>query len=382
MKPRLLIFADYYLPGFRAGGPIASISRIVASRRHDYDISIITRDRDLGDTKAYDSIQPSEWNSREGISVFYALEEQITTDRILSEIRNVDPAIIYLNSYFSKFSRLVLRLRRYGKLPGIRILVAPRGEFSPGALSLKSAKKKSYLAFANYTGLHWGVSWHASAEMEKRDIVQVIGESADVVVEAPHVEIATAADLANVVKHPGYADFAWLSRISPKKNLLGAIELLGHCNGNVALHIYGPIEDEAYWGKCRAAIEKLPGNVRVRHHGAIAPTDVAKTLSAHHFFLFPTFGENFGHVIAEALSAGCPVLLSDQTPWGDVTSNQAGWSIRLESPDWISKIQNCIDMHDPDYQAMRAAARNYLAAINANRSENSSADIFNRLLAA
>ena len=46
-------------------------------------------------------------------------------------------------------------------------------------------------------------------------------------------------------------------------------------------------------------------------------------------FFFPTRGENFGHIIVESLAAGCPVLLSDRTPWTDFDKKGAGWIVPL-----------------------------------------------------
>ncbi len=63
-------------------------------------------------------------------------------------------------------------------------------------------------------------------------------------------------------------------------------------------------------------------------------------LSGHDLFFLPTLGENFGHVIYEALSAGLPVLLSDQTPWGQVNAQGAGWCFPLDS---VQKLSDQID---------------------------------------
>jgi glycosyltransferase involved in cell wall biosynthesis len=47
--------------------------------------------------------------------------------------------------------------------------------------------------------------------------------------------------------------------------------------------------------------------------------------------VLPTYNENFGYVILEALLAGCPVILSDQPPWRDLEARQVGWTIPLAS---------------------------------------------------
>ncbi len=57
-KKRLLVFISFYLPGFKAGGPIKTIQNMVTQLDGDLDFCIVTRDRDLGDTEAYSSIKP------------------------------------------------------------------------------------------------------------------------------------------------------------------------------------------------------------------------------------------------------------------------------------------------------------------------------------
>src|SRR5208283_1031370 len=116
-------------------------------------------------------------------------------------------------------------------------------------------------------------------------------------------------------KAPGSLRLISLSRVSPKKNLLGALGMLRGVTGEVEFDIYGPAEDPDYWTKCAAAIHALPRNIRVRMHPAVNHFEVARLFSQYHLFYCPTLGENYGHVISEALAAGCPALISDRTPW-------------------------------------------------------------------
>ncbi len=56
-------------------------------------------------------------------------------------------------------------------------------------------------------------------------------------------------------------------------------------------------------------------------------------------------GENFGHVIIEALAAGKPVLISDQTPWRGLENHKAGWDIPLNDKEkFISILEMLVDM--------------------------------------
>jgi len=73
-------------------------------------------------------------------------------------------------------------------------------------------------------------------------------------------------------------------------------------------------------------------------------------MGQHDLFFFPTLGENYGHVIMEALMAGCPVLLSDRTPWRNLTAAGVGWDLPLEQPERFSAVlEECIAMDGPTF---------------------------------
>jgi glycosyltransferase involved in cell wall biosynthesis len=70
----------------------------------------------------------------------------------------------------------------------------------------------------------------------------------------------------------------------------------------------------------------------VNYQGELPHHELEQQLLAHHAFVLPTKGENFGHAIFEALAAGRPALISDQTPWRNLAMHQAGWDLPLSQP--------------------------------------------------
>ena len=70
----------------------------------------------------------------------------------------------------------------------------------------------------------------------------------------------------------------------------------------------------------------------------LKPNEVVGTFSKYDLFLFPSGGENYGHVIAESLSSGTPVLISKNTPWLDLESQNLGWDIDLKDMDSFVEI--------------------------------------------
>ena len=114
---------------------------------------------------------------------------------------------------------------------------------------------------------------------------------------------------------PGPLRLVFLSRISRKKNLDFLLRVLARVSSNVELAIFGSQEDAIYWNQCESLINQLPVNIQVYFGGQLPQEMVRDTFAMYDLFVFPTRGENFGHVIFESLSVATPVLVSDQTPW-------------------------------------------------------------------
>jgi glycosyltransferase involved in cell wall biosynthesis len=120
------------------------------------------------------------------------------------------------------------------------------------------------------------------------------------------------------------------------------------------------MEDKDYWSECQKVIETLPCNIRVQYHGTISHEQVYKAFSENNLFFFPTLGENYGHVILESLAAGCPVLISDQTPWRDLEKQHVGWDFPLDKPELFQNVlQKCVNMSNEDYLTLSSNTREY-----------------------
>ncbi len=145
-----------------------------------------------------------------------------------------------------------------------------------------------------------------------------------------------------------------------KKNFKWLLENLGEISGKLEIDIYGPIEDDPYWEETEYAIKQLPENVSVEYKGFISHEEVLETIFNYHFFILPTLGENFGHVFVEAMAVGCPLIISDRTPWIDLESKKVGWDLPLESPDiWNDILNYCISLDNETYTNLSSNARRF-----------------------
>lgn len=329
-KPIVLVPAEVYLPGYLAGGPVRSIAAIVSELADDFHWKIITTNRDLRTPVPYPGVAADTWTRVGDADVWYASKGRDRAGDIVRLIRDTPHDLLYLNSFFSpRFSIAPALARKLGVVPRRPLLIAPRGEFSPGALGIKGAKKRAYLTLARALDVYRDCRWHASADADKRHIERVLPRAAGLVSVAAD-SAPTRPAVARVPRQPGEPlRVCFLSRISPMKNLDFALRALALTKQPLQFAIHGPKEDGAYWNRCAALVASLPPHVQVRDAGAVPSDDVPRTLASYDLFFLPTRGENFGHVIVEAWNAGLPVLTSDQTPWRDLEAKGMGWDLPL-----------------------------------------------------
>src|ERR1700742_1384694 len=103
-KKTILLFADWYEPGFKAGGPIRSCVNFVNNMQGEYNVYVFTTDRDLASDKPYEKIETDKWTSvSDSVSVYYCSPQNLSWKNIKDQIISLNPDFIYLNSMFSKY---------------------------------------------------------------------------------------------------------------------------------------------------------------------------------------------------------------------------------------------------------------------------------------
>lgn len=356
---RVLTLADWYLPGARGGGVPRSIANLAARLGGEAEFHVVTRDHDVGGTATYPGVRAGEWTGVGNARVLY-LPGGPSAEVLRRAMRETRAEVLYLNSVFSwAFSIRPLVFWRAGRIPRLPVVLAPRGELNDGAMRKGTAKKRAFLAAVRAAGLHRGVTWQASTELEAEEVRRWFGRGARIRIARDLPTLPAAdADAPRSAKEAGVLRAVFLSRISPKKNLLGALEILSGVTGRVVLDVFGPVEDAAYWAACERRAESLPPNVTMRYRGELAHDDVGAALREQDLFFLPTLGENYGHVVQEALLAGCPVLLSDTTPWRGLAERGVGWDLPLaDVAGFRAVIERCVAMGAEEHGAMSARAR-------------------------
>jgi glycosyltransferase involved in cell wall biosynthesis len=357
------MLADWYEPGFRAGGPIRSAVHFAQQLEGALDIRVLTTDRDWGDTQPYAGITRDQWLPRAGHHVFYASPGRLRWDRLAATIREQCPDYLYVNSLFSRPMAICpLLLHRMGALSA-PLLLAPRGMLGSAAMAVKPLRKRAFIAALKALGVPGRIRFHATHADEVADVRRWFGPQAHVVC------------LGNLPERPapfeppppkvkGQLRLAFVGRSHPIKNLDFLLRVLAGIRAEVAFTVVLARGDSAYAQLCHELEASLPVNVSVRWLDDAPHSTVQQVLRESHLVALPSKGENFGHAVLEAMAAGRPVLVSDRTPWRGLAETRAGWDIPLEDSRAFRDTLEAVAAMDaeallPWCKGARARARAY-----------------------
>jgi len=346
---KILVLIEYYKPGYKAGGPLQSLANII-NNFPQHEFKILTKDRDLGDQIPYPHLKKNQWLEEDNSKIKYLSPPLVSFQEIYRNLKKTNYDLLYLNSFFSLFFSIwPIFLHKLRLIKPPKIIIAPRGEFSPKVLKLKKTKKLLFIFMVRLLKLYKGVTWHVSSDYEKKDLIKFMGSNNKTII-APNLPFINKENFFIREKNRGELKIIFLSRILPNKNLDFAIELINNLKDKVIFDIYGPLEDYKYWKTCLKKIKSSPQNIKISYQKPLLHEELVSTFNKYHLFLFPSLGENFGHVIFEALSTGCPVLISDKTFWRNLEDKKIGWDIPLKNKTkFHSILQTLINLDKNEY---------------------------------
>ena len=346
MNKSVLVFIGQFYPAYKNGGPLLSISNLLSLGFSKVSFKVITQTNTKNN-----SVDAGCWKELRNFKVFISENYADFRNGIVSS----DCNIYYLNSFFDfKYSIAVVVLLRLRLIPKARIILAPRGEFSTGALSIKTLKKRIFLFIVKSLNLYRNIVWHASTELEKGEIQREFGNEAfvKIALDIPLRDLKISPLMVKR-KERNRLKIIFISRIVKKKNLKYVIDTLNKVQGDFYLDIYGPIGDVPYWQKC---LDSIGPSIKekINYLGAIDNAKIYTIFPKYDLFFFPTLGENFGHVIYESLALGVPVLCSDTTPWKQFENYNAGWSFSLTNQSrFVKKIEELVALDEIEFEKLR-----------------------------
>jgi glycosyltransferase involved in cell wall biosynthesis len=364
LKKSIMVFYDHFYPSYKAGGPTQSLVNLVRELHHEYNITVVCKPHEMGEAEQLKEIEVNkfvDWESKAKVYYWeYGWQQRNKLEKIIEETH---PDVIYVNGLYSlyfNFLPLLYAAKLKKKKPTLQILLSARGMLHPGALSQKLFKKYVYIVLFRWLYLHRLVTWHATDEQEENFIKNRMGT---------RLKIKQAANFPNLLpfvnspEKKGYQlIMGTVALISPMKNHLEVLKACLHIKTSVDWHIYGPVKDQEYWNKCEELIKTLPDHITVNYHGELPPHLLTEAMSKFQVFIMPSKSENFGHAIAEALSAGKPVITTNTTPFSDLEKYNCGFSVDTNQlrDGLIKSIEHFAKMNEQEFTVSAKAAKTYI----------------------
>lgn len=281
--------------------------------------------------------------------------------------------IAHIHALFSPVTSLAATVARRQKLPYI---LRPLGTLDPADLAKKKQVKQVYAALLEGPNIQGCAALHFTSDQEAKVSERFGAKPQDVVlplgVVLPEFSCSETEAKRQIQQRYGIPDgvplVLFMSRIDPKKGLdlllpaLESLHQLGHrfhfvlCGGNP--------QDQGYVDSIGQQVENSVLKDCTTVTGFVTGDLKAQILQAADVFVLPSYYENFGIAVAEAMAAGKPVVISDQVHiWQDIKTSQSGWVTTCDQSDLtqnlIEALRDTSDRHQRGENGRKFARENY-----------------------
>jgi len=263
--------------------------------------------------------------------------------------RSVSPGILHGHGIWRMANLFPLFLN---KNTPARFICSPRGMLSPWSMQHKSLIKQPFWQLLQKPALQRMHCFHVTAPLEYDDIRRVG-------LTAPATIIPNGVDIPDLPKqNKKLKRIVFLSRIDPKKGLdilLPTWTSIADKFDDWELVIAGPLTGQ--YAKTIQAMAKKLQTPRVNFVGQVLGDEKRDLLSTASLFVLPTYSENFGIAVAEALAHGTPVITTTETPWTDVTNKDCGWCITPDEQTLKETLTEALNLSLPALDKMGSNGR-------------------------
>lgn len=247
---------------------------------------------------------------------------------------------------------------KQAKAAGVPYVISPHGMLEEWALNHGRLKKQVARKLFQDADLKGAAAFHVTCQDELKSLRKA-GFSQPAAVIPPGVEVPESPRRA--MRHPNEKRTAlFLSRVHPKKGLVRLLQIWAAIRPTEWQLVIAGNDD----GGHRAELEKMVAELHlgevVAFTGPVFDEEKERLFAEADVFLLPTFSENFGIVVAEALVRGVPVMTTTGTPWQELNNVKCGWCVGLEDHEIETALRMILQLSDETLAEMGDRGREHV----------------------
>ena len=359
-----------------SGGPSRSIVQLAdaLAKKEDLLISIFsqklraTKVINPGDEKVSSLVvnTSSILSHKFSIVAFYKLYKIFKKNK---------PSIVHSHGIWSLHNHWAVFLARRNNIP---LIIHTRGMLMTDALKFKTVKKNIVMSLFQRKDIECADILIATSKAE-RDSLRDLGFLKPIAVIPNGIEIKNQRNTYQervALRQDRQRTVLFLSRIHPIKGLLNLVKAWSKISTNGwKLRIVGP-DTDGHLKDVVSLADELNISDTIEYLGEVFDEEKSRLYSDSDLFILPSFSENFGVVVLEALSYGIPVITTQNAPWSDLEKYNCGWWVEGTVDSLSRAIKDAILLGDAKRNIMSLRASEYVKIYSWNLIASNTSDLY------
>jgi glycosyltransferase involved in cell wall biosynthesis len=268
-----------------------------------------------------------------------------------ADLARVD--VVHNFGLWTAFNHAVSRAARLFRRP---LVLAPLGMLEPWALGQRARRKRLALRLYQRADLARSSAVHATAFAEV-DNVRAVGVRTPIALIPHGVDVPADIDALKPRQGSDKLTMLFLSRLHPKKGLLDLVEAWSRLRPEQWRVIIAGPDEGGHRAQVESAVKRAGLESCWSFTGPVNHEEKSRLLAGADLFVLPTYSENFGLVVPEALGHGTPVLTTQGTPWSELVHTNSGWWIEPGAAALTAALERILSLKRDDLRAMGERGR-------------------------